>query len=108
MTGGMTEIKASIKFVFLWQVMLKSFVDAHQCALSCLATLHNQVASCESHIAALKGELSAACRRQIAEVSASFSLAFQEQVSQEQANALARLHKSVVPEYSRLKSIRDS
>ena len=87
---------------------LKSFVDVHQCALSCLANLRNQVASCESHIATLKGELSAACRRQIAEVSANFSLAFQEQVLQEQANALARFHRSVVPEYSRISPLENT
>ena len=69
--------------------MLKSFVDAHQCALTCLATMHDQVASCEEHIAALKVELSAACRRQMVEACTGVPRAFQGQVLED--NALTTL-----------------
>ena len=60
--------------------MLQSFVNAHQCALSCLTSLHGQVEACEGHIETLKGELSAACRRQIAEVAAGITLPHEERV----------------------------
>ena len=71
--------------------MLKSFVDAHQCALTCLATMHDQVASCEEHIAALKVELSAACRRQMAEASGGIPLTFQEQVLEDNTLLICKL-----------------
>ena len=44
--------------------MLRSFLDAHSAALSCLASLHGQLSSSEAHILALNRELSAACQRE--------------------------------------------
>eukprot|EP00731_Ephydatia_muelleri_P018935 Em0011g975a len=46
------------------ELTLKVFVEAHQCALSCMAMLNERLASSKAHIEALKGELSAACLRQ--------------------------------------------
>ena len=47
-----------------FQLMLKAFVEAHQCALSCMSVLNEQLATSKGHIEVLKGELSAACLRE--------------------------------------------
>ena len=43
------------------KLTLKVFVEAQQCALSCIAMLNERLASSKAHIEVLKGELSAAC-----------------------------------------------
>eukprot|EP00731_Ephydatia_muelleri_P016077 Em0009g501a len=40
---------------------MRVFVEAQQCALSCIAMLNERLASSKAHIEVLKGELSAAC-----------------------------------------------